>query len=208
MNLRSDGRPARQIGVGERSYSNLVACGRRGHDHGGRSTHYNIRGKHRARRLYFSDAGRRGGGRAAHQIGVGERSYSNLVACGRRGHDLGGRRAHHVRGKRGVRGLYFGDAGRRGYGRASPPGGPFDPPFIPNMRAGNDDPLGIVVRMARIRDDVRLQLLDDGRMIVDEHGMSGVIHEASEFARHGIAGKQDTGLQRLHLKPALALVFI
>jgi hypothetical protein len=62
--------------------------------------------------------------------------------------------------------------------------------------------------MGRIRDDVRLQLLDDGRMIVDEHGMSGVIHEASEFARHGIAGKQDTGLQRLHLKPALALVFI
>jgi hypothetical protein len=76
------------------------------------------------------------------------------------------------------------------------------------MRPGNDDPLGIVVRMARIRDGFRLQLLDDGRMIVDEHGMSGVIHEASEFARHGIAGKQDTGLQRLHLKPALALVFI
>ena len=76
------------------------------------------------------------------------------------------------------------------------------------MRAGNDDPLGIVVRMARIRDDFRLQLLDDGRMIVDEHGMSGVIQEASEFARHGIAGKQDTGLQRLYLKPALALIFI
>jgi hypothetical protein len=38
--------------------------------------------------------------------------------------------------------------------------------------------------------------------------MGGVIQEASEFARHGIAGKQDTGLQRLHLKPALALVFI
>jgi hypothetical protein len=76
------------------------------------------------------------------------------------------------------------------------------------MRAGNDAPLGIVVRMVRIRDDVCLQLLDDGRMIVDEHGMSGVIQEASEFARHGIAGKQDTGLQRLHLKPALALVFI
>jgi len=76
------------------------------------------------------------------------------------------------------------------------------------MRAGNDASLGIVVRVARIRDDFRLQLLDDGRMIVDEHGMSGVIHEASEFARHGIAGEQDTGLQRLHLKPALALVFI
>jgi hypothetical protein len=51
-------------------------------------------------------------------------------------------------------------------------------------------------------------MLNDGRMIVDEHGMGGVIQEASEFARHGIAGKQDTGLQRLHLKPALALVFI
>ena len=76
------------------------------------------------------------------------------------------------------------------------------------MRAGNDDPLGIVVRVARIRDDFRLQLLDDGRMIVDEHRMSGVIHETSEFARHGIAGKQDTGLQRLYLKSALALVFV
>ena len=62
--------------------------------------------------------------------------------------------------------------------------------------------------MARIRDGFRLQLLDDGRMVVDEHGMSGVIHEASEFAHHGIAGKQDARLQRLHLKPALALVFI
>jgi hypothetical protein len=71
-----------------------------------------------------------------------------------------------------------------------------------------DASLGIVVRMACIRDDVRLQLLNDSCMIVDEHGMGGVIQEASEFARHGIAGKQDTGLQRLHLKPALALVFI
>jgi hypothetical protein len=68
--------------------------------------------------------------------------------------------------------------------------------------------LGIVVRVGRIRDDVRFQMLNDGRMIVDKHGMGGVIQEASEFARHGIAGKQDTGLQRLHLKPALALVFI
>jgi hypothetical protein len=76
------------------------------------------------------------------------------------------------------------------------------------MRVGNDAPLGVVVRMARIRNDFRLQLLDDGRMIVDEHGMSGVVDEASEFARHGIAGKQDTRLQRLDLKPALALVFI
>jgi hypothetical protein len=76
------------------------------------------------------------------------------------------------------------------------------------MRVGNDTRLGVVVRMARIRDDVRLQLLDDGRVIVDEHGMRGVVHEAREFARHGIAGKQDTGLKRLHLKPALALVFI
>jgi hypothetical protein len=38
--------------------------------------------------------------------------------------------------------------------------------------------------------------------------MSGVIHEASKFPHHGIAGKQDTRLQRLHLKSALTLVFI
>jgi hypothetical protein len=76
------------------------------------------------------------------------------------------------------------------------------------MRVGDDASLGVVVRMTSIRDDVRLQLLDDGRMIVDEHGMRGVVHEAGKFARDGIAGKQDTGLQRLNLKPALALVFI
>ena len=393
---RGDGRAARQIGVGERGHSNLVACERQGHDLGGRSTHY-VRGKRRARRLYFSDAGQRGDGRAARQIDVGERGHSNLVACERRGHDLGGRSTHYVRGKRRARRLYFSDAGQRGDGRApraeigrcniverparpagvvvnenyisinaghltrpktrhpdiksfkrrradrvipidrkgrehlvqhaleqrlnriglraavdlfaaaclipdpefsqmlqrrriqfarggrtqyvgrartvllkldrdclrrcfsrrsracnscdevtvsstfdrhlrregrdevsdrhpqvdlardgsvlsgvrlTPFGRPCDPAFISCLCAGNHDVLIGVVCVFRIRDHFRLQLLDDGRMIVDEHGMSGVIHKASEFAHHGIAGKQDTGLQRLHLKPTLALVFI
>jgi len=62
--------------------------------------------------------------------------------------------------------------------------------------------------VTRIRDEVRVQLLDNSGMIVDEHGVSGVVHEASELARHRIAGKQDTGLQRLYLKPALAMVLI
>jgi hypothetical protein len=45
-------------------------------------------------------------------------------------------------------------------------------------------------------------------MIVDEHRMRGVIHEAGKFARDGIAGKQDAGLERLYLEPALAMVLI
>ncbi len=44
-NWHGDGRAARQINIGERGHSNLVACGRQGHDLGGRSTHYNVRGK-------------------------------------------------------------------------------------------------------------------------------------------------------------------
>jgi hypothetical protein len=45
-------------------------------------------------------------------------------------------------------------------------------------------------------------------MIVDEHCMSGVIHQASKFTRHRIAGQQDTRFQRFYLKLALALAFV
>jgi hypothetical protein len=76
------------------------------------------------------------------------------------------------------------------------------------LRAGNRDVLIGVVCVFRIRDDVRLQLLDDGSMVIDEHGMSGVVDETSEFARHRIAGQQDAGLERLYLKPALTLTFV
>ena len=82
--VRGDGRATRQIGVGERGHSNLVACGHQGHDLGGRNTHY-IRGKRRIHSLYFGNATQRGDGRATRQIGVGERGHSNLVACGREG---------------------------------------------------------------------------------------------------------------------------
>jgi len=45
-------------------------------------------------------------------------------------------------------------------------------------------------------------------MVIDEHGVSGVVDETSEFARHRIAGKQNAGLERLYLKPALTLTFV
>ena len=425
---RGDGGAARQRDLGGRGHSNLVARERQGHDLGGRCTHY-VPGQRRAGRLYYSDADQRGDGGAARQGDLGGRGYSNLVACERQGHDLGGRSTHYVQGKRRARRLYYSDTDQRGcriervvngrgdrgdssrhrggradvlggtgkqstdqrpnvtgladlvgqhrgceraeigrcniverparpagvvvnenyisinaghltwpktrhpdiksfkrrranrvipidrkgrerlvqhaleqrnriglraavdlraavgqrrggrtqyVGRArtvllkldrdclrrcfsrrsracnscdevtvsntfdrhlrregrdevsdrhpqvdlardgsvlsgvrlTPFGRPCDPAFISCLCAGNHDVLIGVVCVFRIRDHFRLQLLDDGRMIVDEHGMSGVIHQASEFAHHGIARKQDTRLQRLHLKPTLALVFI
>jgi len=38
--------------------------------------------------------------------------------------------------------------------------------------------------------------------------MSGVVDETSEFACHGIPGKENAGFQRLYVKPALADVLI
>jgi hypothetical protein len=94
------------------------------------------------------------------------------------------------------------------FGGVNPSGRPFNPPFISVGRPGNKRFLRIVIRVLRVRDGVCPQLLDHGSMVVDEHSMSGVVDETSEFTRHGIAGKQDTGFQRFYVKPALAQVFV
>jgi hypothetical protein len=76
------------------------------------------------------------------------------------------------------------------------------------MRSGNSAISGTVVGVSGIRDDVRRQLLDHGGVIVEKHRMSGVVDEASQFARYRIAGKQDTRLERLDLKSALTLALV
>jgi hypothetical protein len=75
-------------------------------------------------------------------------------------------------------------------------------------RAGNKRSLRIVIRVLRVRDGVDLQLLDHGSVVVDEHCMRGIVDETSEFACHGIAGKQNAGFQRLYVKPGLAHILV
>jgi len=62
--------------------------------------------------------------------------------------------------------------------------------------------------MASVGDDVRRHLLDDSGMIIDKRCMRGVVDEASQLARYGIAGEKNARLEWLDLKPALPLAFI
>src|SRR5262245_58565522 len=89
-----------------------------------------------------------------------------------------------------------------------PFGRPFDSAFIPDLRIGNCATLRIVVRMSGIRDDVCLQLLDHGGVIVEKRRVRVIVDEASQFARNRIAGKSDGGLERLYLQPALPRTFV